>query len=74
MSIFAIWKSKAETLKINKKQELFKIKRIGSKILTKTSRNKAQYKFSIAEEGISDLEYIPEEIIQNSYFNYIINH
>lgn len=52
---------------MNKKQELFKMKRIGGKILSRTSRNKPQYKFSIAEEGISDLEYIPEEIIQNSH-------
>lgn len=52
---------------MNKKQELFKMKRIGGKILSRTSRNKLQYKFSIAEEGISDLEYIPEEIIQNSH-------
>lgn len=34
------------------------MKRIGGKILSRTSRNKLQYKFSIAEEGISDLEYI----------------
>ena len=59
--------NKAETLKMNKKQGLFKIKRIGGKILSKTSRNKPQYTFSIAEEGISDLEYIPEEIFQNSH-------